>query len=245
MRLVVSLLILLNLAYFSWSMLRDYEQHAAVQSEPGRDAVKLLEDNGGDTMRVPQKPQPPKPAADAPSTAIAVECYALGPFKSLVSLERIAQELNLRGVGFTRRVEQGRNAEEYWVYIPPAASREAALEVSRNLAERGVKDYYVVSVDEKRNAISLGLFSEMEAATRRKDEISRSGYEATTDIRYEEATAYWLDVNSEGSDKLLDSSLQIFLNQVSVKPVALACEQDNPNLRPDARAEVKSDSQKR
>src|SRR5688500_1617405 len=149
MKPLVALLILLNLAYFAWSTVRNLDRPAK-EPATSRSDVKLLEDPAdAESQAAGAEMSRPVIREERSPPAAAAECYALGPFKSLVSLERIAQELSLRGIKFNRRVEQGRSAEEYWVYIPPRASRDAALELSRSLAERGVKDYYVVSVGGK------------------------------------------------------------------------------------------------
>ena len=136
--------------------------------------------------------------------------------RSLVAVERIAQELSQRDLRHARRKETERRAEVHNVFIPPLPNREAALAVSRKLAEQGVSDYYIVSVEEKRNAIALGLFEDPATAALRAEEIRKLGYEASSEVRYGERTVYWLDFDQQESAKLADQSLQLFLGQTEV-----------------------------
>lgn len=182
MKWIVGLLLLANLAIFSWMrwghVLTVDTDAVATQAALNPEKIKLMD------------LQSPSAAASAPSgalaltpaTALAVGSAPSAPVVSAVSqmkgascaewgefsgsdLTRAQQALALLKLG--ERLSQ-RNVEHnhgYWVYIPPLKRR---VEVERKLAqlkERGVKDYFVVQDEGKwQNAISLGVFKTEEAA---------------------------------------------------------------------------------
>ncbi|HWT15559.1 MAG TPA: SPOR domain-containing protein [Patescibacteria group bacterium] len=105
----------------------------------------------------------PVPMPDVPG------CLTLGPF---------ATPAELRG---------------YRVYLPASGSREAALAAARQLATRGVRDYYVVTAGDQENTISLGLFRDGDNAARRRDEVKALGLDVQLSERTEDTPEYWLD----------------------------------------------------
>jgi hypothetical protein len=118
----------------------------------------------------------------------ANSCYSLGPLRDL----RIARQLeaNLAGRGLSVALREQHSLEPlgYWVYLAPASSLDAAHVTAKRLAERGVTDYVYVVGAEKANAISLGLFSDAEAAHARVAELQRLGFAAQMERRFSRQT---------------------------------------------------------
>jgi hypothetical protein len=85
----------------------------------------------------------------------------------------------------------------YRVFLSAAASREDALAAARQLAARGVRDYYVVTAGDQENTVSLGLFNELANAEKRREEIAAQGFNARLEPRTEQATQWWIDLVSE------------------------------------------------
>ena len=86
----------------------------------------------------------------------------------------------------------------YWVFLPAMASREQALAAARNLSQKGVRDYYVVTAGDQQNTISLGLFRDQGNAERRSAEITALGFSPKTNARSEDLPQYWLDYALSG-----------------------------------------------
>ena len=82
----------------------------------------------------------------------------------------------------------------YRVYLPPAESREAAFAVARDLAARGVSDYYVVTAGAQRNTVSLGLFRDLDNASERRDAVVALGYAPVLEPRTETVSQWWIDM---------------------------------------------------
>jgi hypothetical protein len=82
----------------------------------------------------------------------------------------------------------------YRVYLPAAADREQALATARSLSARGIADYYVVTAGDQVNTVSLGIFRELENATKRRDSVAVLGFNAVVEPRTEPEKQWWIDL---------------------------------------------------
>ena len=133
----------------------------------------------------------PVPMPDAP------DCLTLGPFATPAEL-RAAMAALTPGVARIQYREVGATQlRGYRVYLPASGSREAALAAARQLAARGVRDYYVVTAGDQENTVSLGLFRDLANAEKRRDELTAQGFAAVLEPRTEDAAQWWIDVAAE------------------------------------------------
>lgn len=128
-------------------------------------------------------------------------CPVVGPWDERTDAEEALKtllEADYRGRVHGVEVEKERL---HWVYLPPFASREKALEKLRELQSRGV-DSFVVSEGDDRNAISLGYFSSADSAEGLRLKMNNSGYPAEIRQTARKVTEYWvyLDSRSIGDD---------------------------------------------
>lgn len=228
MRLLFLFALLLNLAFFAWMHNRQPLQPVSPPAtEKGIDPLVLLRERGSVVETEPKKPkalseqrtekptQPQDTQQDnqpGPATRLAVNlptCYAAGPFATVREAADVADKLRPLGIEARQRVSESNELSAYWVYLPPFRSREHAQEVTRELARRGVKDYFVVSAADKENAVSLGVFRTREAAERRRNEIAKLGYAPTLDERYRIRFEYWLDYSFSSSASPPDAVLAV------------------------------------
>lgn len=100
-------------------------------------------------------------SADPPGSG-AGACLEWGPLAT-AELARAQEQLAALQVVKTT-VRELPATPVWWVYLPPARSREEAERRVRELEELGVKDARVVTDDAYRNAVSLGIFRSEEAA---------------------------------------------------------------------------------
>lgn len=215
-RLVVALLVL-NAGYFAWwywlaapvpapalsqapGLLLYQEQVAAQQAadvaqvvatderlpaaEDAPAVLAMTEPAGGTTAS-----QPP---ADQAVTDNFV-CASLGPFTATDQRDMAAAQLRQLGFNPQVREEGGQLRAGYWVYLPSFPSRAAAEQTADDLKSRGVTDLYIVSDEENRNAISLGLFSTPERAATRAAQIQAMDFKPQIRERFRDAVSYWLD----------------------------------------------------
>lgn len=193
LRSIVVLLVCLNLGVGLWWLVRP----APVVVPP-----PALENGTGSLVLLGEAELPPPSDASEigavpvplPETPV---CHSLGPFATPAEL-RVAMNVLTPAVGRIQfREVPATQLRGYRVYLPAAGSREAALATARQLAARGVRDYYVVTAGDQENTVSLGLFRDLANAEKRRDEISGQGFQAVLEPRTEEAAQWWIDYAAE------------------------------------------------
>ena len=120
-------------------------------------------------------------------------CYSAGAFNSKSEIQPILDALKTDVIKIRTREVVSTQEAGYWVFIPAMKSREEALDIGRQLASNNVEDYYVVTVGENENTISLGLYRDSENADTRLYELLSKGFKAQKQIRVEQWPEFWLD----------------------------------------------------
>ncbi|MBI2312722.1 MAG: SPOR domain-containing protein [Betaproteobacteria bacterium] len=137
---------------------------------------------GGGETPVQQQISPEKikvlaqgPQAPAKPVRVPAACVEWGPF---AGNEMTRAEAALAALALGERLSQKsvERAVGYWVYVPPLKTRQDADRKIGELKARNVTDYFLVQDSPKwRNAISLGIFSTLEAAENRLAELKEKG----------------------------------------------------------------------
>jgi hypothetical protein len=83
-----------------------------------------------------------------------------------------------------------------WVQVEGLADRAAAERAMDRLADRGLKDAYIVTADAGYK-ISLGVFRSPERAAKVAEEADNAGLRATITDRYRTGTEYWLAIRHQ------------------------------------------------
>jgi hypothetical protein len=102
-----------------------------------------------------------------------------------------------------------------WVIFPPLPTAQAAAAKLNELAAAGVQDAFVVKDAAWRNAISLGLYANAEAAERREREVEGKGVLGTrVEVLPRKGTDFYFVIRSEDADALksLDAIKQAYPN---------------------------------
>lgn len=186
LRLLFVLLSALNIAVAAWVWLgQPYAATARPVTDAGVPELKLLAD-------LPVAA--PVATMRAGTVTEHQRCMALGPFATPQDLRRTRQILVASLLRTRFRQEQVAQSSTWWVYLPPAANRAAALANARQLDARHIADYFVVGTGEQPNSVSLGVFKEPANARRRLDEVRAAGFPARMIERVQNAPQYWLDV---------------------------------------------------
>jgi hypothetical protein len=90
-----------------------------------------------------------------------------------------------------------------WVIFPPLPSAESAAAKLDELTAAGVQDAFVVTDAAWRNAISLGLFANAEAAARRVRELEDKGVLGTrVEVLPRQGTEFYFVIRSDDPDTL-------------------------------------------
>lgn len=187
-RTAVVILVMMNLAAAGWLWQRGPVSPPPPAPFQGPGLVLLSE---AETL-----PQPPDSAeSDAPPEPLAQasQCLSLGPFLAPADVRRA--EAVLQPVVSRSRSRETREmqVQDYKVFLPAASSREQALATVRELAGKGMQDYFVVTSGEAENTISLGRFGSLANAQERVREVRALGLEGQLESRTREVSAWWLD----------------------------------------------------
>ncbi|EWC38944.1 SPOR domain-containing protein [Pseudomonas stutzeri] len=90
-------------------------------------------------------------------------CLFLGGFDEERAAASLEQRLLSLDVQSDLQVVDTAGSVDYWVYLPPLASRQASLRQLRELQSRSI-DSYIITVGDLANGISLGIFSRKDSA---------------------------------------------------------------------------------
>ncbi|HET7561006.1 MAG TPA: SPOR domain-containing protein [Rhodanobacteraceae bacterium] len=189
-RLVFLLLFALNLGAAAWLLFgHPPAQPLPPVTDPGVPALQLLTEHPH-----PAIPPDATPATGSTSTRVLRDvCHTLGPFTTDVDMRAAMQSLSPHVARIQYHQESVSRSRGFWVYLPAAASREAALNEARQLEAKGIHEYYVVTAGDQQNMISLGLFSDEANAQKRLAELKQAGFAAEAKQRIDTEPAYWVD----------------------------------------------------
>jgi len=193
-RILFLLLLAMNIGVALWLYFAPQPRaHAFAAADPGVPKLVLLserEHNGEPNAELASAPE----AAAQPGNGI---CSSIGPFPTQADMRAALNALTPLVARIQYREARSTETRGYWVYLPAQASREKALVLARQLSEKGVRDYYVVTAGDEPNTISLGLFHDQANADKRRDEIAKLGFAPQVVARTEELPVYWIDFAPE------------------------------------------------
>lgn len=169
-------------------LLQEHQQQAA-------QAVSLQPLEIPDVQLAHEELQPPP--AQTPA-APAASCHTIGPFADLDRAKVVSERIRQLGAKVTRRNKTEQEQYGYRVFLPSYKTREEAMAATQKLAKNGIQDYFIISDDERKNGISLGLFRKKTGAVRRMEQVSRFDFKPQMEIRYKDNTIYWLDYEQTG-----------------------------------------------
>ena len=218
-RMLLVWLLVLNLGVAAWWTLhRAPAPSAAAALDPSVPTLELVTRSdtrvAATTTPLTDMPAAPvgTPAVAAPEPAAPAQppvqvCASFGPYADAAAaaqarglLQAAGAQVGLRQVGAVRA---GRG---YNVFLPPLASREAALAMAERLRAAGVADLYVMGAGPDANRIALGRYGSEEAARRRQADLRGKGFEASAEPVGGEPAQAWLDARLP--DGIAPASLQ-------------------------------------
>ncbi len=123
-------------------------------------------------------------------------CYTIGPLPTLLAQQRGEERLRPFVSELRRRQTSADHDRGWWVYLP-ASNRSDALQLTRQLAEADVEDYYVVAGGDMANSVSVGLYQSIDNARNRQARIRSLGFDAQMEVRREQIPQFWIDYRVE------------------------------------------------
>jgi len=218
-RIVVYVLLLANAGVVLWQVTTGGESS---NNLPQRDTnVKLLtllserETDGSERVNAVV-------SSSTTTTKPAEVCFTLGPFRSQDGAARAREALQDLRLKPTGRVRNEREQYGFQVYLPPLESRAAAIEAARELADKGITEYYIMNERNLRNAISLGLFRSKAHASRQVERLKEIDVFVEILPRYRDRKLYWLDY-SDAQQALSTAAIRQFFPDDPVQRLARSC----------------------
>ena len=96
---------------------------------------------------------------------------------------------------------------DYWVYLPPLASRQASLRQLRELQARKI-DSYIITQGDLANGISLGIFPRSDSAQSVMQRLRDAGYEPSLRELTRAHRSFWVRISPQSRRLADDSVLQ-------------------------------------
>lgn len=175
----------LNALFFAWQVFRDDTKNTFSSAAPASSEQEML-------ILLKEKGREDSKRADR-------SCYAVGPFSSYSKAMSIAERLTEGQVAHTLRKKEERHPTGYWIYLPASQSREEAKKVLRNMHAAGI-DSFIVLNGKHKNAISVGVYNNKQAAVRRTKELNNKGFPVKIAERLGDKIVYWLDIKEAKPD---------------------------------------------
>ncbi len=180
----------MNLGAFAWWTLHADARPAPIATtHPNVPPLVLLSES-----EIAHQPGSSDELDAAPDpTSATPRCQTIGPLATPADLRRAMNTLSPLVGRIQYHQARGSVLHGYRVFVPALASRDAALEAARQLAAKGISDYYVVTSGAQENTISLGLFHDLVNAEKRRDEVRALSFDARLEPRLDDAQQYWID----------------------------------------------------
>ena len=172
MKWLFGLLVLLNIAFFSWQM--NHEPVTGIDltqlpPQQGENLVLLTEvENLSSRKKRPKRPD---------GREMPAACYSLSSFPHLEDAEKIAKAFREAGVDADARVGEEKEKLGYLVYLPSRGSIDEARRTVEDLKLKKIDDYAIVTVNGVENTVVLGLYQTRPAVDRRSVELKALGYD--------------------------------------------------------------------
>jgi len=161
----------------------------AVATDVSADLETMAESQGSTRsdapVDAPEVTPEDKPAADL--------CYTLGPFSEMQTLRQVTREIKDYVVEASFRSREEQEQTMYRVFVRPVGSKQEAKALTKELASKNIRDYFIITDGPNKNGISLGYFSNKGRAYRHADHVRELGFDATAEPVFRTYTIYWLD----------------------------------------------------
>jgi len=137
-----------------------------------------------------------------------IACFRLGFLELHDVAAVISEQLADAGIEAPIQDELVQIEAGYWVITPPLPTNDEARQKVRDLKAAGIRDVWRFTGGEKKNAISLGLFSRRVNADRAKQRAEDRGFSSEVQARFRDKQRYWLEFSSTKKLPLPDDLLQ-------------------------------------
>lgn len=198
MRWMFLWLVVLNLFYYVWHQqqvpLRVTEIAPLDMAQSSKRDIRLLSESSAPVRR-----------EVAVAEAVEAVCLFLGSFEQMPEASAVEQRLLSLDIRSQVQSIDAAAGVDYWVYLPPLASRQASLRQLRELQARKI-DSYIITQGDLANGISLGIFPRNDSAESVMQRLREAGYEPLLRELTRAHRSFWVRIAPE-SRRLAEDSL--------------------------------------
>lgn len=198
MRWMFLWLVVLNLFYYVWHQqqtpLRVTEIAPLQLASQAKSDIRLLSESAAPSRR-----------QGVSEELIEAVCLFLGSFEQVGDAAAVEQRLLSLDIRSRVQSMDAAAGVDYWVYLPPLASRQASLRQLRELQARKI-DSYIITQGDLSNGISLGIFPRSDSAESVMQRLRDAGYEPQLRELTRAHRSFWVRIAPE-SRRLADDSL--------------------------------------
>lgn len=198
MRWMFLWLVVLNLFYYVWHQQQAPMRVTEVAPLPalreGKSQIRLLSESAAPVARDRQ-----------PVEVLESVCLFLGAFDVQEAAGQIEQRLLSLDIRSSVQAVEAPSGVDYWVYLPPLASRQASLRQLRELQARRI-DSYIITEGDLANGISLGIFPRVDSAEAVMQRLRSVGYEPALKELPRAHRRFWVRIDP-ASRRLADDLL--------------------------------------
>ncbi|MFP5422744.1 SPOR domain-containing protein [Pseudomonas sp. SG20056] len=198
MRWMFLWLVVLNLFYYVW-----HQQQAPLRVTEIA-PLNMAQDSKRDIRLLSESSAPPRREVAVAQSAEAV-CLFLGSFEVMADASAVEQRLLSLDIQSRVQSMDAAAGVDYWVYLPPLASRQASLRQLRELQARKI-DSYIITQGDLANGISLGIFPRSDSAQSVMQRLRDAGYEPSLRELTRAHRSFWVRISPQ-SRRLADDSL--------------------------------------
>src|SRR5690625_7005466 len=131
-------------------------------------------------------------ASEAVDEALQTGCGTTAPLPTLLAQHRARDRIAAHASRVELRQTEADRDRGWWVHVP-AGSRSQALELTRDLAKKGVDDYYIIAGGTLENAVSVGLDEDLDNGRERQRAIRALVFDARFEVRLATTPQFWID----------------------------------------------------
>lgn len=197
MRWVFLLLLLLNSLYYGWSYLNASARAGNVlvleRHPETHESIRLV----GDRSAYKENDPVALPAGDV--------CMYVGGMAREEAVKQLEQRLLSLDIQADIEEVDSTVATDYWLYLPPLASRQASLRLLKELQARKI-DSYIITQGDLINGVSLGIFPNSDSAVSVMQRLHDAGYQPAMRELPRAHREYWVRTAPE-SNRLIDGEL--------------------------------------
>ena len=172
---------------------------AVPQVTEQQDATTVVAETVASAQQIAPEKVPP---AEPPKST---SCYTLGPFRDLIQLSSLTQDIKSYVVEADFRGREEKEPTLHWVYIKPEKNRAKAIATGKRLKAKKIKDFYVIREGEKLHGLSLGHFRNKEGAYWLVKKVKNLGFNVVVEPVFKTHTIYWLDYRLASGAKIPES----------------------------------------